>query len=816
MAKSVLITRIVIGVIFVLSASALAVWMVRLPGAGAYHPGSMIMTFVSISAPTDGSVVFLDDTVFVNADGIVSKPVDNFELWVDGSLVSRNSFYVDSTGVIRFSITPEPSSSPIGYEGSDRRPASFAFQWTPDILGEHTLMVRAVGAGYAENSNVVRLTVVNPSTLTVGPKYLTQAGDTLNVVADKFGLPSLALGFANRDIPDLDEPLPAGQPVIIPNLPPSAQADETPSGPPSDLPPGAKLDPPPPAPNNLAFWFDLNISPRFRPAEYLPPAPWLFRSRDGCSVHLYIRDNSTNELGFYIYRLDPGSSDFTRIATLGAHKGVAFIEYVDKGLYGSYQYYASAFNSLGEAASDSTSIAFYDSFCAKPESMFLKLKDLHLSLAVGADKAYCYYSTQAGLWSRLPADPNAFVYPTGGNDFDLSSQLPRLQVLPPQTKLQFNCWGWRGGTLAPLGAGSLAIAGDSAGKPLLVKGDNFALTGSLSSFFAPPILHTYPGPGPTPIIAPPKNLASTAYLDTCVNHFPPPMEFLGGLFCKAAVDSKSIILVWDWSPSPDPLSVSDIDGYRIYKSYPGGKPALIKTINDRTQTVLIQPPEPAGKAAPCYFARAYWKAYESVNSNTYCWKPDATVVETVFLSPASVFTQDVLSYDDAGGCKEGLGGDAMFALKGGQVASGYEYTYDERRCTTWTDHYYRGRLVFEVSGIKGAVTSATLYYTQAAYDSRYFLFEQSCAATVNLITETSGDDASAWRSISDLPKLGTSGSKHSTDVTEAVQSWIQGEDPNLGFVFIGRDESLPEKTNDICWSDYGGFSLAVTYYTLSK
>jgi hypothetical protein len=360
----------------------------------------------------------------------------------------------------------------------------------------------------------------------------------------------------------------------------------------------------------------------------------------------------------------------------------------------------------------------------------------------------------------------------------------------------------------------LTIPGDSAGKPLLVKGKDFDLTASLGSFFTPPVPHTL---GIVPGITPPKNLASTAYLDTCVNHFPPPMEFLGGLFCKAAVDTKSIILVWDWSP--DPLTVSDINGYHVYKSYPGGKPALIKTIVDRTQTVLIQPPEPAGKAAPCYFARAYRGTDESANSNTYCWKPDATVVETVFLSPASMFTQDILSYDKGGVlsfCKEGLGGDAMFALKDGQVASGYEYTYDERRCSTWIDHYYRGRLVFDLSGIKGAVTSATLYYTQAAYDSRYFLFEQSCAATVNLITETSGDDASDWRSISDLPKLGTSGSKHSADVTEAVQAWVLGEDPNLGFLLRGRDESLPEKTNDICWSDYGGFSLAVTTYDLSK
>jgi hypothetical protein len=818
MARTALITRIVIGVIFVLAASAVAVWMARLPPAEAYRSKSPVVTFVAISAPADGGLVFLDDTVFVNADALVSKPVDHFELWVDGSLVSRNSYYVDSSGVIRFSATPMPSTpvTPIGYDGGDRRPASFSFQWTPDALGEHTLMVRAVGSGSAENSNAVRVTVVNPSTLTGGPKYLAQAGDTLNTVADKFGLPSMALGIANREVPDLDQPLPAGQPVNLPNLPPPAQGDETPSGPPSDLPPGTKLDPPPPAPSSLGFWYDLNISSRFRPAEFLPPAPWLFRSRDGCSIHLYIRDNSTNELGFFIYRLDPGSSDFTRIATLGTHKGVAFIEYVDKGLYGFYQYYASAFNALGEAPSDPISIAFYDTGCIKTESMSLRLDRLHLSLSGTADKAYCYYSTQAGFWSRIPADPRAFVYPTGGNDFDLASLMPGAQVLPPQTNLQFDCWGWTGGALLPLGSGSTTIPGDPAGSPLLLKGKDYAITGSLSPVYSPAVPHTLTEPPPTAITAP-KNLTRTALLDTCVGHFPPAWSFIGGLFCKSAVDVKGIVLIWDWSPELG--TIPDIDGYKVYKSYPGGKPFLIKTIPDRTQTVLIQDPEPAGKPAPCYFVRAFKGTIVSPDSNVYCLAPAESGVDTVAIPASSFFTQDVLRNEEGGYfslCKESLAGDALIYLKDAQVSTGYEYTYDERRCTQWIDHYYRGRVVFHLDGIKGTVTSAVLEYKQAAYDSRYFLFEQSCAATVNLVTKTSGDDAADWRSISDLPKLGTTGSLHFVDVTEAVQAWVLGEDPNLGFVFVGRDESLPEKTNDICWSNYGNFFLVVTTYGKSK
>jgi len=222
---------------------------------------------------------------------------------------------------------------------------------------------------------------------------------------------------------------------------------------------------------------------------------------------------------------------------------------------------------------------------------------------------------------------------------------------------------------------------------------------------------------------------------------------------------------------------------------------------------------------PCYFVRAFKGLVVSPDSNVYCLAAADSGVDTVAIPPVSLFTQDVLRYEPPGSfhvCTEGLMGDAMARLADGQVAAGYEYTYDERRCTTWIDHYYRGRVVFNLSGLKGTVTNAVLEYRQAATDSKYFLFEQSCAASVNLVTGTSGDDATTWRAISDLPKLGMPGSLHFVDVTEAVQSWMLGEDPNLGLVLVGRDESLPEKIDDICWSDYSNFNLVVTTYGASK
>jgi hypothetical protein len=54
-------------------------------------------------------------------------------------------------------------------------------------------------------------------------------GDTLDSVADKFGLPPLLLLAANPQVPSLTDPLPPDNPVIIPDLPPNSNG-EPPAG----------------------------------------------------------------------------------------------------------------------------------------------------------------------------------------------------------------------------------------------------------------------------------------------------------------------------------------------------------------------------------------------------------------------------------------------------------------------------------------------------------------------------------------------------------------------------------------------------------
>jgi hypothetical protein len=87
----------------------------------------------------------------------------------------------------------------------------------------------------------------------------------------------------------------------------------------------------------------------------LPAAPTLDGGSNQCDGILVAQDHSTNELGFFLYRLDPGQQAFSRIATLDGKTGKAAFSYHDPGLAsGKYLYYLAAFNAQGESASKSS------------------------------------------------------------------------------------------------------------------------------------------------------------------------------------------------------------------------------------------------------------------------------------------------------------------------------------------------------------------------------------------------------------------------------------------------------------------------------
>jgi hypothetical protein len=830
----------VIGAIILVAAVAAAIWASRLPKVGVLFPDTNGLSTVTITQPFDGGNVFLNDNVTVGVNAATLKPVDHFELWVDG--VQTDTLSGEATIL-------------------DRYMYDVAFRWTPDTLGEHTLVVRAVGADFTDNSNAVRLTVLSLTTPASGSPYMPTPGDTLDSVADKFGLPPLLLLAANPQVPSLTDPLPPDNPVIIPDLPPNSNG-EPPAGvpqiPPNLYPYGLGPRPAPYAPGGFSIWFDTNFGSGRRPAA-IPVAPELVGWQEDCGARLMVVNHADNALGFFLYRLDPTSSSFARIATFGSVGPGETFEYLDTGLYGSYQYYATAFNAAGEASSGAIRVDITDIACLPPEQMVWRLTRVTLTSDLPVDKAYCYYSFVPGLWERIPVDPQSFVYPTG-NGFDFSRQFNGL-VLPQQGTLSLECWGWSGGALLPLGSAvsDIVQGGVNPNATLHLRGDNFSATGDARAILGkPPTMHTMGGtplptptkvpggktPTPTktpglppmvsvtlvspsfpdlplaPYIHPPKSLAQTNFLDVCINHFPEDTRgFFAPLFCAPAVKNHDTILVWEWSQG-DGLP---IDGFNVYRWLPGGTPVLFKTIANPDQKIFFQTYVAPDKDVPAarYCVRAYSGADQSVCSNVWVMSmPAAVGMETVFITNPTLISWDYGNRDfrDTPCSYKNYPYEGMDPST--QIAVGFYYEWFADGCYRDAERWNQGTVVFnDLSGIKGPIVSAELQFQQketaVTAPSGAEAAVTSCAARLDIVTATGKwGEATASSPYLALSPYGGMDYVHRVDVTSAVMDWVSGKTPNQGFVFIGRKEGIivPIPKAYTCWSRYWIMGLLVKYY----
>ncbi|MBM3125479.1 MAG: hypothetical protein FJZ87_10475, partial [Chloroflexi bacterium] len=401
-------------------AVAVAAGLYFIPGVDIQLPPPATFD-LTIGEPYDEATVFLFDNVNIRVDTHTS-PIPS---WVEDRFIinfDNDTYYLYLDG--RY-VTEQKGESPALDRG--RYAYSLWIPWEAVDPGRHTLTVVGKNVYWTGVSNAVHVNVVDLALVSGGDPYTPQSDDTLESVARKFGLSPIMLGAANPNITSFRDPISPDMPISIP------KAFEPVDTPPQDdvqvgengYFPGGDSEPPEKPINKVALWVELGLTKAGFIKDGPPVAPTLFRFKETCEVTLYIRDNSNNELGFYLYRLNPGSTVFNRIATFGPHSGDKFIEYTDKGLYGKYQYYASAFNAQGESVDSFMSAEFWDKGCLDPKMAAYKLNQVTLTPKVFADKAYCYYSYQEGEWSRLPEDPDAFVYPTS-NGFDLSRPFSEL------------------------------------------------------------------------------------------------------------------------------------------------------------------------------------------------------------------------------------------------------------------------------------------------------------------------------------------------------------------------------------------------------
>lgn len=360
----------------------------QLPDAETQLSVSNRSALVTILNPLQGSRWPADAFIPVGALVISQHKITAAELWADGRLIS--------------------TKTPAWQDGQMQ--TTVQWQWMPGKPGGHTLLVRAkTETGETVFSNLVRIDASSPA------------------------------GFRWVDLSQADE---NGNPVLVAEMPVEIpEQNES-----VVVPPPQTLAAPENKPNRLALWLERSFFvPNQRPA-----APDLSAATDGCSVHLFVGDNSEDDRGFFLYRALPGSSAFELVDEFGSSPGTGVLQYTDTTAKGPVQYYVSAFNASGEAPSNPIQVTFSDAACLAAEGLTFDGRRLVLPQEV--QLAYFYFSVNQQPFNRFPIHPDQFLTPDG-KGIELTNFLEALTGYwpqPPQT-LDLEVWGWQDDTLVALG-----------------------------------------------------------------------------------------------------------------------------------------------------------------------------------------------------------------------------------------------------------------------------------------------------------------------------------------------------------------------------
>jgi hypothetical protein len=440
--KTLLGCGIAVIAVLVLSIAGIVAGNLLIPDVSQQMTSGSNRVFINVTSPLNGASLPLNQpfTVFVEAFG--DQPIQGIELNVNGVLVPNGS--------------PTPA-------GGEKMMSTWTF--TPDKAGVITLVASAaIKNGVNSISNAVHINVVPADQI---PLPLVEGEATApEIINDETGEIELAGGIPGPPPPGFNDQ--GG--MDNPPPPPPEPEDQTPPDEPADQPGSSFI------PIKFSLW-GQNLTRKFFGTE-LPAAPRLDGGAKQCDAILVVQDNSTDELGFFLYRLNPGSQFFQRVATLDGKKGKSSFSYHDPGLaQGSYSYYLSAFNAAGEAPGNIITLQVSDGQCSKAVSQSLTFENFKLKPKTPVDQVYCYISADGSPWWRVPQGQNSFIQSDNG-EFDLNPYLGSLPLpKPPQTQISISieCWGWNGGTLTYLGSGQQSW---KPGETLVLAAEFFEISGS--------------------------------------------------------------------------------------------------------------------------------------------------------------------------------------------------------------------------------------------------------------------------------------------------------------------------------------------------
>jgi hypothetical protein len=321
---------------------------------------------------------------------------------------------------------------------------STSWAWTPTLEGDFTHLVSALMAdGQRSISNAVIVRVIS------SPQMPAPSPSVSGIAIDPIQVAPL-LGETQGGTPIAPPPvfIPEGSLKNAPSFPPKPAPVE-----PLQQPSENSI-----IPINSLLWIQ-NLT-KGSTNVTLPGAPTMEGSNNRCGTTLLIEDNADNEMGFFLYRLDPGQPLFKRIATLDGKVEKNSFTFSDNSLMpGSYSYSTSAFNSAGEASREPITIQVSGQQCAATQDQAFDLKKIIITPSQSVEKMDCYGSGNGIRWVRLAAGRDAIVIPQK-DKFDFSpywKTIPLPCVIPPESIINFECWGWNGNDLSKLGGSKLTL-----------------------------------------------------------------------------------------------------------------------------------------------------------------------------------------------------------------------------------------------------------------------------------------------------------------------------------------------------------------------
>ncbi len=719
-------------------------------------------------------------TIFISTSG--AEPVQNLVVTVNGEPIQQTS----ATGT-----------------------SLYVFHWSPPIPGWYVLSAQAQD---------LQKRTISASPIWVEGVVPTPAGsNSPNPI-----IPSSILDIP-LDTDNFDEQLDSRVDAII-----SESAEQLTSTSPGESTNTPAANPPIAAPEGVMLP-GLKQAPAFLPLKVwlaslaptssaAPTPPQLAGKVDGCSIHLSVNDTSTTETGFLVYRTDVANPTWTVIATLSAHSGTGWASFTDSARpNGQVAYQVAAFNASGKSPSNVVTLTINNTACSDNSPVGITLQNAILSPTFPIDRLYCYASANNLDWSRIPSTISSFIPPTNGS-FDLSPHLPTLPRTSSLHNLSLECWGWQGSVLIPLGRSMTSLA-ESV---IESKAERFKFTASTIFEPIPPGQIAY-----KPLnLAPPYNLHYADSLAGC-KAYTGKDSYLEWA-CDNLIDqwgkplSGHNILVWHWYIHDNcnaqenycgyNVPKSDITGYRVYRQTGNNEPILIRNVerNDILMAVLTPGETTSASANTRYFVRAVTTdGWESGDSNSLQAEP-APFHMTL---PALVSQEmGVRVYKPGGKIVGVVVGGEMVEQSETPALVGY-FRHHSPHLPRVTSIYFHEFLYFDLSQVKGTISSATLMWDGKIHTSGpgNDLFDVRCN---NYVTDYMGTQV-GYSPIMMLSMW--------ADVTNLINIWKQNPmttvpgDPYsapYGFWLYSGDTSLAstEYDLDLCTVDIKNIRLEIEYY----